>query len=64
VSFDLTTKLVALLNALTPDDIGALPPARRERLGQLLKHWGARCDPPNGVPKVLSSDIKRDPRDD
>jgi hypothetical protein len=46
--FPITTKLVAMLNAITQADIEALPPARRQQLGQLLKYWGARCDPPNG----------------
>ncbi|HEY7550652.1 MAG TPA: hypothetical protein VH913_14190 [Hyphomicrobiaceae bacterium] len=63
--FPIITKLVALLNAITQTDIEALPPARREQLGQLLKFWGARCDPPNGVPKTgVVSNLTRKPRDD
>jgi hypothetical protein len=60
VSFPITTKLAALLNALTQADIEALPPARRRQLGQLLKHWGARCDPPQDQPKSgVLSDLRR-----
>ncbi|HEY7550705.1 MAG TPA: hypothetical protein VH913_14455 [Hyphomicrobiaceae bacterium] len=56
---------MALLDAITRADIEALPPARREQLGQLLKHWGARCDPPDGEPKAgVVSNLTRKPRDD
>jgi hypothetical protein len=51
MSFPITTKLAALLNVLTQADIDALPPARRQHLGQLLLHWGAKCTPPNGAHK-------------
>jgi hypothetical protein len=65
VSLGLATKLVALLDAMTQADIDALPPARRERLGQLLRHWGARCDSPTGAPKAgVSPELKREPRDE
>jgi hypothetical protein len=63
MTFPIATKLAALLDALTQADIEALPPARRERLGQLLKHWGARCDPPKDERKAGAiSDPRRGER--
>jgi hypothetical protein len=63
VSLDITTKLSALLDAMTQADIDALPPARRERLGQLLRHWADRCDPPKDERKAGAiSDLRRGER--
>ena len=46
------SKLDALLEALTQEEIDALPPARRQRLGALLAYWGNRCDPPKDEAKA------------
>jgi hypothetical protein len=60
---EVIAKLDALLNALRQDDIDALPPARRERLGQLLTYWGSRCNPPKEEPKAgVLCDLSRGER--
>jgi hypothetical protein len=55
----LTATIEALLGRLRPDDIEALPPARRLRLGALLRRWADRCVPQTGAPKA-GSDYGRD----
>lgn len=40
----LTATLEALLGRLRPEDIEALPPARRLRFGALLRQWAGRCE--------------------
>lgn len=38
-------KIIALFELLTPDQIRALPKAKRERMTTLLYHWAAIADP-------------------
>jgi hypothetical protein len=45
----LTATIEALLGRLRRDDIEALPPARRLRLGALLRRWADRCEPQSRV---------------
>ena len=60
---DTTSKLLALLDSLSQEDIDALPPAHRQRLGALLTYWGNRCDPPKDEPKIgVLSDLSRGER--
>lgn len=44
-------KAVALLDALTPADVLALPPAQRRRFADILKHWAELADRAD-APKV------------
>ncbi|HEY1243556.1 MAG TPA: hypothetical protein VGF29_01870 [Hyphomicrobiaceae bacterium] len=43
-----TARLVALLEGLRQADIDALSPARRYRLGTLLRDWTNRCERTGG----------------
>ncbi|HEY1246087.1 MAG TPA: hypothetical protein VGF29_14770 [Hyphomicrobiaceae bacterium] len=44
----LTATIEALLGRLRQSDIDALPPARRHRLGTLLRDWADRCERTGG----------------
>jgi hypothetical protein len=57
----LATRVLALLEQLTREDIEALSPAERQRLAQLLRHLAGFADPPP-APGVLR-DLGREPRD-
>jgi hypothetical protein len=48
----LTDKIVALLVALTPADIEALPPAERRRLADQCRHVAGLAERQNTVPKA------------
>jgi hypothetical protein len=37
-------KVTALLTALTPADVQALPPAQRRRFADLCRHWAALAE--------------------
>jgi hypothetical protein len=55
-------KTVALLDALTPTDVQALPPAQRRRFADICKHWAALADRAD-VPKAgVLCDLKRGSR--
>ena len=60
---DTASKLLALLDSLSQEEIDALPPAHRQRLGALLTYWGNRCDPPKQEPKAgVLCDLRRGER--
>ncbi|HWE21738.1 MAG TPA: hypothetical protein VG758_31935 [Hyphomicrobiaceae bacterium] len=53
-------KTVALLDALTPTDVQALPPAQRRRFADICKHWAQLAEPRAEPPKAgILSDLKR-----
>jgi hypothetical protein len=54
-------KTVALLDALTPTDVQALPPAQRRRFADICKHWAQLAEPrAEPSPKAgILSDLKR-----
>jgi hypothetical protein len=47
---DITDKIVALLAALSPNDIEALPPVQRRGLADGCRRAAALADPPRAVP--------------
>jgi hypothetical protein len=53
-------KTVALLDALTLNDVQALPPAQRRRFADICKHWARLAESRVESPKVgILSDLKR-----
>ena len=60
-------KIAALFNALTREEVDALPPARRRRFADTCRHWAdfadirpCRKEPRSGV----LADLRRGHRDD
>jgi hypothetical protein len=56
----LAATIETLLGRLRQSDIDALPPARRHRLGALLRQWGDRCElRPSAPASALPADYGR-----
>jgi hypothetical protein len=52
-------KVSALLDALTPGDVQALPPIQRRRFADLCRHWADLADRREDAPKTgVLSDLK------
>jgi hypothetical protein len=59
------TKVLALLNGLTVDDLAVLSPVQRRSFADLCRHWARLADAPNAAPKAgVLSDQRRGPRDE
>ena len=56
-------KTVALLSALSPADVQAMPPIERRRFADLLRHWAKLADksatPKSGVLAQIASGAPR-----
>ena len=53
-------KTFALLTALKPSDVQALPPFERRRFSDLCKHWASIADEPKAMaPAGVLYDLKR-----
>jgi hypothetical protein len=60
-------KIAALFNALTREEVDAMPPVERRRFGDLCRHWAdfAELRPRLIEPKSgVLADLKRGLRDD
>jgi len=55
-------KTVALLDALTPTDVQALPPAQRRRFADICKHWATLADRADAPKTGVLCDLKRGAR--
>lgn len=51
------TNAIALLNALRPEDIQALPPFERRRFSDLLNYWARIADKPDAPKSGVLGDL-------